>query len=90
MGTVFRYNEAAFDTTVSCFVFPLILIMPIACSAYVKKLLCPMECFLFICIYQIYAPQILTHRVHAVCLWSVAFLGGSYATGALSAFVKRL
>ena len=47
-----------------------------------------MGCFLFGCIYQTYAPKMSTLHVHGACSCNVVYLGDSYASGALSVFVR--
>ena len=46
-----------------------------------------MGCFRFGCIYQIHAPKMSALHVRGACSCTVVYLGGSYASGALSAFV---
>ena len=41
-----------------------------------------------ISIYQIHAPKMSALHVHGACSCTVVYLGGSYASGALSAFVR--
>ena len=47
-----------------------------------------MGCFRFGCIYQIHAPKMSALHVHGACSCTVVYVGGSYASGALSAFVR--
>ena len=47
-----------------------------------------MGCLRFGCIYQNYAAKMPAFHVHGACSCTVVYLGGSYASGALSAFVR--
>ena len=47
-----------------------------------------MGCFRFGCIYRIHAPKVSALHGHGACSCTVVYLGGSYASGALSAFVR--
>ena len=47
-----------------------------------------MGCFRFGCIYQIHAPKMSALHVHGACSCTVVYLGGSNASGELSAFVR--
>ena len=47
-----------------------------------------MGCFRFGCIYQIHAPKVSALHLHGASSCTVVYLGGSYASGTLSAFVR--